>query len=125
MSIRLLVNDYPHRSIALQSEESVLLFHHSINDKNGNESGSYFTDFEGYGGNSDYPQCSVELTDASNADLRDFKSLSSRPCYGCLGLIGLGPDVFICVITAIRQVATVRPGETASRIMSVEFRWCS
>lgn len=120
MSIKLLVSDYPLRSIALLTDDTALIFHHSVDARNGSEAGSYFTDFET--SSSDAPQCAVELTDPAHAELQEYKPLSSRPCYGCLGVIALGPDVFICVITSILQVATVRPNETASRIMGVEFR---
>jgi hypothetical protein len=41
---------------------------------------------------------------------------------GCLGLISIGRDIFLCVITSAKEVAQVRPGEVVSRILGVEFR---
>jgi hypothetical protein len=38
-----------------------------------------------------------------------------------LGLISVGGDVFLCVVTHASRVATVRPGETVERILSVQF----
>ena len=67
------------------------------------------------------PHCAVELADVHTANLNGFTPLSSRNCHGCLGLIGLGRDIFICIITNSQEVATVKPGEHVSRITGVEF----
>jgi hypothetical protein len=47
--------------------------------------------------------------------------LTPRPIYGALGLISVGQDVFLCVVTQARRAATLRPGETVERIISVRF----
>ncbi|BFZ62812.1 Inositol-1,4,5-trisphosphate 5-phosphatase 1 [Saitoella coloradoensis] len=54
-------------------------------------------------------------------DLSEFRPLTSLPVYGCLGLITVDKDVFICVITGSSQVAEVKKHETARRIHGVEF----
>lgn len=64
----------------------------------------------------------VELAELDSVNLSDYKRLTSQPCFGTLGLITLGGDIFICVITSAREVATVRPGETVLRIHAVQFR---
>ena len=55
-------------------------------------------------------------------DLEDYTALSHRACLGCLGLINIGRDTFLCVITQSKEVAQVRPGEMVYRILAVEFR---
>ena len=53
--------------------------------------------------------------------MEDYRTLSSLKVYGTLGLITIGRDVFLCVVSNARQVATVRPGEDVQQILSVEF----
>jgi hypothetical protein len=53
--------------------------------------------------------------------LADYRPLTPRPIYGTLGLITVGEDVFLCVITQASRVATLRPGETVEKIESVQF----
>ena len=62
----------------------------------------------------------VEYTALSAVDLADYRPLSAG-VYGTLGLINTNTDVFLCVISGSVRVATVRPGETVQRIISVEF----
>lgn len=64
----------------------------------------------------------VELAELDSADLDDYRRLTNQPCLGTLGLITLGGDIFICVITGAREVASVRPGETVFRVHAVQFR---
>lgn len=64
----------------------------------------------------------MELAELGSVDLDDYRRLSSQPCLGTLGLITLGGDIFICVITGAREVASVRPGEAVLRIHAVQFR---
>lgn len=64
----------------------------------------------------------VEFAELGSVDLDDYRRLSSQPCLGTLGLITLGGDIFMCVITGAREVASVRPGEAVLRIQAVQFR---
>ena len=64
----------------------------------------------------------MEIQPIQNAELEDYRRLSSQPILGTLGLLALGKDVFICVVKSARKVATVRPGETIKKILNVEFR---
>ncbi|KAK2768791.1 inositol polyphosphate 5-phosphatase [Arachnomyces sp. PD_36] len=110
MSLRVLCRDHPQRTIALATEEYVLSFQHiPSTDPLPTHPGAA----------SAPPRCIVEFSSRSSAALKDYRPLGT--CYGTLGLITLKGDVFLCVITRSSQVATVRPGETAQRIDSVEF----
>lgn len=111
MSLRVLCRDYPHRTIALSTEDHILSFQHIPTTSDSLPTSSRSTAS---------PRCIVEFSDSFSADLKGYRTLSN--CYGTLGLITLNGDVFLCVITRSAQVATVRPGETAQRIYSVEFR---
>lgn len=63
----------------------------------------------------------VEFSLTSDRLLADYRPLTPRPIYGTLGLISIGRDVFLCVITQASRVATVRPGETVEKIEAVQF----
>jgi len=105
MAVRILHSDYPHRSVALVSPSYTLVFHHSSGNTKASD-----------------PQCAVEFSATENVDLGDYNVLSSQPCLGCLGLINIGRDTFLCTITLSREVAQVRPGEMVYRILGIEFR---
>lgn len=63
----------------------------------------------------------VQFSAISSTDFTDYQELHKSKIYGTLGLINIGVDVFLCVISGSTRVATVRPGETVQRILSVEF----
>jgi len=105
MAVRILYNDHPHRSVALAGPSYVLVFHHS----SGNTKTSA-------------PKCTVEFSATENVDLADYNILSNQPCLGCLGLINIERDAFLCTISLSREVAQVRPGEMVYRILGIEFR---
>jgi hypothetical protein len=63
----------------------------------------------------------VEFSSLDGADLSGYKAPRPLGVHGTLGLINIDQDVFLCVITASYPAATVRPGETVERIVSVEF----
>jgi hypothetical protein len=63
----------------------------------------------------------VEFSPSSDKLLADYRPLTPRPIYGTLGLISIGPDVFLCVVTQASRVATLRPGETVEKIEAVQF----
>ena len=64
-------------------------------------------------------RCLVEFSSVSHIETSSYRLLGYG--YGTLGLITLGEDVFLCVITGFSQAAMVRPGETVSRIDNVDF----
>ncbi|XHG05215.1 hypothetical protein AWENTII_008459 [Aspergillus wentii] len=105
-SLRILCRDLPHRTIALVTTEYALIFQHgSIDAVASNQNGT--------------PRCLVEFSNISSIDWRDYRFLGEG--YGTLGLITLDEDVFLCVVTGSSKAATVRPGETVSRIDNVDF----
>lgn len=57
--------------------------------------------------------------------MKDYRSLPSLDIKGTLGLITIGPDVFLCVVNDSKRAATVRPGETVQQIKNVEFHCLS
>jgi hypothetical protein len=63
----------------------------------------------------------VEFTRNTKQILADYRPLTPRPVFGTLGLVAVGPDVFLSVVTHATRAATVRPEETVERIASVEF----
>lgn len=121
MAARVLVNDHDDRCIALASNSNVLFFHPQPSIWEDNISIQSFSTTGSTVAPTSAPRCAVELADVDTANLNGFTPLSSRRCHGCLGLIGLGRDIFICIITNSQEVATVKPGEHVSRITGVEF----
>ena len=125
MSIKVLLREHPHRSIALVTPTYALIFRHSpsTNDAvtsgflNTVQPGSARTPLEGQLP----PKCMVEFAPSSALDLSDYRTLSPLPVFGTLGLITINNDVFLCVVTGAVKVATVRPGETVEKIFGVDF----
>ena len=114
MSQRVLLRDHPQRAIALVTDSHALVLRHSIS--------STASDPQNHGPTikPSIPRCMVEFTALSAVNLTDYRPLSSG-VYGTLGLININADVFLCVVSGSVRVATVRPGETVQRIISVEF----
>lgn len=100
-NLRVLCRDQPQRTIALVSPDHALVFHHTSTDAK------------------DSARCQVEFSDLESVDLDRYRSLGAGK--GTLGLVTLNEDVFVCVVTNSTRAATVRPGETVSRIDSVSF----
>ncbi|KAG4029922.1 hypothetical protein MFRU_014g02140 [Monilinia fructicola] len=125
MSIRVLLREYPHRSIALVTPTHTLIFRHSpsTNDPitNGLLNPIYSVNPRASADGVTVPKCMVEFADVSSVDLSDYRTLSLKPVQGTLGLITVSNDVFLCVITGTARVAQVRPGETVEKIHGVEF----
>lgn len=66
------------------------------------------------------PKCIVELSrDVNWRERRSCREIGKS--QGTIGLVNFGSNLFLGVITASSQVATVRPGETVRRIDGVEF----
>ncbi|KAI1356462.1 SacI homology domain-containing protein [Xylaria sp. FL0043] len=121
---QLLIRDYPHRAIAIVSNSHALVFRHSSTTSEALADGSLASVASSRPrGGSEPPasKCMVEFSPASRSLLSDFRPLIPRPIYGTLGLISINQDVFLCVITQASRVATLRPGETVEKIVSVEF----
>lgn len=124
-SSQILIREYPHRTIAIASNSHALLLRHSNTASDALPNGSLTSLASARprptASNNAAPKCMVEFTPASDGLLADYRPLTPRPIYGTLGLISIGPDVFLCVITQASRVATLRPGETVERIESVQF----
>ncbi|KAJ5974043.1 hypothetical protein N7481_011253 [Penicillium waksmanii] len=102
-NLRVLCRDQPQRTIALVTTDHALIFHYSA---------------AGTGAKTP-PRCQVEFANISSVDLDGYRSLGAG--HGTLGMITLGDDVFVCVVTGSSQAASVRPGESVSRIDNVDF----
>ncbi|OQE34520.1 hypothetical protein PENCOP_c017G07090 [Penicillium coprophilum] len=102
-NLRVLCRDQPQRTIALVSSDHALVFYYTSTDTSAKDS----------------PRCQVEFSDLGEVDLQGYRPLGYG--YGTLGLVTLNEDVFVCVVTSSSQAATVRPGETVSRIDNVGF----
>lgn len=63
----------------------------------------------------------MEFLRLNAIDLAEYRNLHSSAVYGTLGLVNINADVYLCVISGAIRVATVRPGETIQRILSVDF----
>lgn len=129
-SSRLLIRDYPHRAIAIVSNDHALIFRHSPTTNEAIANGSLASvpsarprTGTGASNNSDNfaSKCMVEFTPVTKKTLSEYRPLTARPIYGTLGLISVNRDVFLCVITHASRVSTLRPGETIERILAVEF----
>ncbi|CCC11590.1 putative synaptojanin-like protein [Sordaria macrospora k-hell] len=124
-SSQILIREYPHRAIAIASESHALILRHSQSTSEAIANGSLASVASARprsGSFDNIPsKCMVEFTSRTDKLLLDYRPLTSRPIYGTLGMISIGPDVFICVITQASRVATLRPGETVEKIESVQF----
>lgn len=123
-SSQLLIRDYPHRAIAIVSSSHALIFRYSPTTSEAIANGSLVSVSSARqraGSEGAISKCMVEFTPASKKLLNDFRPLTPRPIYGTLGLITIGQDVFLSVVTQANRVASVRPGETVERIANVDF----
>ncbi|KAJ5555458.1 hypothetical protein N7461_003928 [Penicillium sp. DV-2018c] len=102
-NIRVLCRDQPQRTIALVSSDQALVFHYTVTDTVAKDSRC----------------CRLEFADLESVDLEEYRPLGYG--HGTLGLVTLNEDVFVCVVTSSSQAATVKPGETVSKIDNVGF----
>ncbi|QSL66603.1 hypothetical protein MERGE_000985 [Pneumocystis wakefieldiae] len=65
--------------------------------------------------------CIAKFCKWDDIDYSQYFLATSKPIYGCMGLISIEDNVFICLITGYSQVASVRATETINRIHDVEF----
>ncbi|KAK5112907.1 hypothetical protein LTR62_003729 [Meristemomyces frigidus] len=114
--MKLFIRDHP-RAIALATDTHVLILRHSSSASVLTlQKSASSTSLEG-----GTPRCIVEFSPWGAQDMSDFRSLTSMKVQGTLGLVTLERDVFLCVVSGSSHAATVRPGETVQRILSVEF----
>ncbi|CAO1622405.1 unnamed protein product [Jaminaea pallidilutea] len=72
-------------------------------------------------------QAIVEMLSVHDIDwdscipLAGHQSRGQRAVTGCLGLMNVGNDLFMCVVTQAAEVGAVRPGEMVMAISSVAF----
>ncbi|KAF2405568.1 hypothetical protein EJ06DRAFT_486446 [Trichodelitschia bisporula] len=128
MSVSVLVRDSPSRAIALQTDHHVLIFtpNNGGGQRSGNGSRNGSSIHLGAPTDADVPRCMVEFAPARGVDLSAYRPAGARRVHGTLGLIALGGDVFLCVVSGNSpRVAGVRPGETVTRIEAVEFHCVS
>lgn len=107
--MKVLVRERP-RSVAIATEESVLVFRYFVQDKGARKSRD-----------NERPKVIVEFVAHSEFDTGSYKPLTHRECFGFLGIINVEGDIFLCCITHKAQVASPRPGETIFKIHAVEF----
>jgi hypothetical protein len=124
-SCRILIREFPHRSIAIVSSSHALILRHSTTASEALANGSLTSvgSARNHAVNNDgsASKCMVEFSPVSEKLLAGYRSLTPLPIYGTLGLISIQRDVFLCVITSATRVATVRPGETVEQIRDVDF----
>lgn len=124
-SSQILIREYPHRAIAIASDSHALILRHSTAASSAFVNGFFAPTssarLHSAASNTSASKCMVEFSPTSNGLLADYRPLTPRPIYGTLGLISIGRDVFLCVITQASRVATLRPGETVERIEAVQF----
>ncbi|CBQ72962.1 related to phosphatidylinositol phosphate phosphatase [Sporisorium reilianum SRZ2] len=63
----------------------------------------------------------VEVVKEHEIDGLTLQRLTTKPIHGCLGLINVGQDLFVAVVTAAQEVGAIRPGEIVMRITGVSF----
>ena len=120
-AIKLLVRDQPRRSIALATDQHALVLKGA---SGANDPGAFplrggsHTSLAGAGA----PRCIAEFGAAGAVDWDEYRPLGFRDIYGTLGLIAIGGDVFLCVVTSATQAAEIRRGEVVQKINTVEFR---
>jgi synaptojanin len=126
-SCQLLIRDHPHRAIAIVSSTHALILRHSSTISEAVATGSLASvssarpRTNGTGADTAASKCIVEFSPATREVLHEYRPLIHRPVYGTLGLISVGRDVFLCVITHAKRMANLRPGETVERIDNVQF----
>ena len=108
-NLRVLSKDYSRRILALTTKNYALIFQYSLPEQSINSQQRY----------DNVPRCQVEFASLRSVDLTGYRVLGEG--HGTLGLITLDEDVFLCVVTGSSRAATVRPGETVSRIDNVDF----
>ncbi|EMC91401.1 hypothetical protein BAUCODRAFT_127302 [Baudoinia panamericana UAMH 10762] len=115
--MKLFIREQP-RAIALATDTHVLILRHSPSVTGGIARGNSSTTSIAEGG---APRCIVEFSPWEGQDMSEYRSLTSQKVQGTLGLVTINGDIFLCIVNGSSHAATVRPGETVQRILSVEF----
>ncbi|KAM3562283.1 hypothetical protein MY1884_001881 [Beauveria asiatica] len=118
-SCELYIRDHPFRAIAIVSSTHALILRYSASASDIIPNGSH-TSLPATN-KASVSKCMVEFAPLTKTLLRDYRPLTHRPIYGTLGLITASNEVFLSVITHAARTATVRPGETVEKIVSVAF----
>ncbi|KAI1431074.1 SacI homology domain-containing protein [Xylaria sp. CBS 124048] len=121
---QLLIRDFPNRALAIVTNSHALVFRYSPTTGEAVADGSLASVVSSRtrgAGESVPSKCMVEFSPISRHLLHGCRPLIPRPVHGTLGLISIGRDVFLSVITSASRVATLRPGENVEKIVSVEF----
>lgn len=63
----------------------------------------------------------VEAVSVSDVPPSQTMKRLANKAYGCLGLINVGSDLFVAIVTSAVGVGEIRPGEAVSKIASVSF----
>jgi len=116
MSLKLLLRDTHQRALAVVGDSRALVFRQSANYPVAADS-----QFGGPNDKASAPKCMVEFSALGDVDFTGFRELYKSTVHGTLGLVNIRSDVFLCIISGATRVATVRPGETVQRILSVDF----
>jgi hypothetical protein len=122
MSIRVLLKDHAHRTLALTTDDHALVFRHTHSADHGSSGSSTSLTLQSSNrqlGQNLSPRCMVEFAPYASLDFAGYRTIGIA--QGTLGLITLNGDVFLCTVTGASQVATPRPGETVQKIESVNF----
>lgn len=112
MSIRVLLQERPRRSIALVAGTRALVFLHTHSATDHSPSSPT---------RASTSKCMAEFVSTARRDWSGYRDLNLRAVFGTLGLITIDHEVFLCVVTGASKVATLRPGETVEKIHAVEF----
>ncbi|KAL8707900.1 MAG: hypothetical protein Q9220_007120 [cf. Caloplaca sp. 1 TL-2023] len=106
MSLRILLQENPRR-IALASEHHALIFRHNAASSVVRTGGLADASTKKLS----LPKCVVEFSALQSLDLSAYRPTPAARVQGTLGLINIGTDIFLCVISAAIRVAVVRPEE--------------
>ncbi|KAK7205005.1 synaptojanin-2 [Myxozyma melibiosi] len=128
MAMHILFRDQP-RTLLLLTDEHALTFSYAgdadadrSHQSHGSEKAQYHDNANNGGSASQGSRVLVDFSPKETIDISKYRSLSSLPCYGCLGLIAVDGDVFLAVITGASKVAEpVSQVETVYRIHGLEF----
>ncbi|KAI5285122.1 inositol polyphosphate 5-phosphatase, partial [Ascosphaera aggregata] len=113
MSTYIYCRDRPQRTIALVADNHILTF------ENTGDFANKHLPVDG-GSRSQSLKCLVQFSRLSSPNvLSEYRQVGRG--HGTIGLIALESDIFLGVISASSQAATVRPGETVRRIEHVDF----
>ncbi|CAO1634899.1 unnamed protein product [Parajaminaea phylloscopi] len=101
--------DATHTS-GLSSTSSQASLGHHAGDQNGSQPAT-----------SDSARAVVQMIENAECEWNRCRRLTQSEATGCLGLMNVGNDLFLCIVTHGNEVGPIRPGETVMSIGSVAF----